>query len=548
MSSLTRIDLSVVESRIWKLRAFVRPFKLLSQFLISGLLISAITVANVVQASDFDPGAGYQGGYDPQAAFPTVFGYSGQSRFVGPNKPVKKWFVENLRTQISIQNTPVIGRDGTIYLVTPTPETAELHAINSNGTQKWIFNEDELYIYSSPTISTDGTIYVFGKQSIYAITPSGTSKWKLEIGSVEYQTQPTIGLDGTIYAITTSGLVAINPDGSKKWVLGLGTDGRFYYTPVVDKDGVIYAIKQASNGGSFVVAINQDGTKKWETESSFSNLSIHGVLALGNDGSIYAGAMNALIAFKNSTGEIKWRFDLTNPTMNDMISSPVVSKDGSIYFYGSEQKGGENFKNLYALNPNGSIKWTYQQKILATWPGGMNDSRLVIDANGVIYTGFESSDGVFAINPNGTLKWQFKDDDLQFGVSPMASIAIGSDGTLYFAAVGNKNVIYALGDNATSCLGKHATFDTATGLVTIPALDIPTLDPFTGESTGTLATFSAQLKLLKGIEDFGLVTGSFKVLQVDVKNHDSCNAEYTYADGDTARAAQCICPMLMFHR
>jgi len=83
----------------------------------------------------------------------------------------------------------------------------------------------------------------------------------------------------------------------------------------------------------------------------------------------------------------------------------------------------------------------------------------------------------------------------------------------------------------SDCSGKHATFDTATGLVTIPALDIPTLDPFTGESTGTLATFSAQLKLLKGIEDFGLVTGSFKVLQVDVKTHDSCNAEYTYADG-----------------
>lgn len=83
----------------------------------------------------------------------------------------------------------------------------------------------------------------------------------------------------------------------------------------------------------------------------------------------------------------------------------------------------------------------------------------------------------------------------------------------------------------TDCNGKHATFDTATGLVTIPAVDIPTLDPFTGESTGKLATFSAQLNLLKGVEDFGLVSNAFKVLQVDVTAHDPCHAQYTYADG-----------------
>jgi len=193
------------------------------------------------------------------------------------------------------------------------------------------------------------------------------------------------------------------------------------------------------------------------------------------------------------------------------------------------------------LNPEGSVKWIYQHKVFNSYPG-INDSRLVIDANGVIYTGFESGDGgIVAINPDGTLKWQFKDEDLtfraeglqgdHFGVSPGASIAIGSDGTLYFSAMGNKHVLYALGDDATNCLGKHATLNTKTGLVTIPALDIPTLDPFTGESTGKLATFSAQLNLLKGVEDFGLVSNAFKVLQVDVTAHDPCHAEYTYADG-----------------
>lgn len=82
-----------------------------------------------------------------------------------------------------------------------------------------------------------------------------------------------------------------------------------------------------------------------------------------------------------------------------------------------------------------------------------------------------------------------------------------------------------------NCKEKHATFNIATGLVTIPAIDIPTLDPFTGESTGMFATFSAQLNLLKGVEDFGLLSDSFKVLQADVTEHDPCHAQYTYADG-----------------
>lgn len=104
------------------------------------------------------------------------------------------------------------------------------------------------------------------------------------------------------------------------------------------------------------------------------------------------------------------------------------------------------------------------------------------------------------------------------------------DVRIYNRAISEEEVkqLYAPAQN---CKGKHTTFDPATGLVTIPALDIPTLDPFTGEPTGMLATFSAQLNLLKGVEDFGLISDSFKVLQVDVTKHDECNAEYTYADG-----------------
>ncbi len=95
-----------------------------------------------------------------------------------------------------------------------------------------------------------------------------------------------------------------------------------------------------------------------------------------------------------------------------------------------------------------------------------------------------------------------------------------------------------------NCDDKHAKFDPTTGLLTVPAVDAPTLDPITGESTGTLATFSGQFNLLRGVEDFGLVSDSFKVVSVDVATHDSCHGEYIYADGKFSKGGTLHLPFV----
>ena len=89
-------------------------------------------------------------------------------------------------------------------------------------------------------------------------------------------------------------------------------------------------------------------------------------------------------------------------------SSPVVAEDGTIYV-------GTFTKNLYAINSDCSIKWTFT--------GETNGGFLtpVIGDDGTIY----ASNGVklYAINPDGTKKWEYE-PNLGFGFNFKSEPAI----------------------------------------------------------------------------------------------------------------------------
>lgn len=66
------------------------------------------------------------------------------------------------------------------------------------GTRKWVF-ETGGSVVSSPTVGSDGTIYVGSNDgNLYAIDPVGNLKWIfLTKGAVH--SRPAIGPDGTVY-------------------------------------------------------------------------------------------------------------------------------------------------------------------------------------------------------------------------------------------------------------------------------------------------------------------------------------------------------------
>jgi outer membrane protein assembly factor BamB len=292
-----------------------------------------------------------------------------------------------------------------------------------DGTQKWVFNTGG-YIYSSPAIGADGTIYIgsglnsftgLGSDGLYAVNPDGTRKWLFETSGAPAFSSPAIDATGVIYIGTDDGrLYAVYEDGAQKWALQ--ADGAIR-TPAISHDGVIYvsSVVYGSTTTSVLYAINSDGTIKWQFEEP---QVLNSPVAVGSDGSVYAGSQGGKLYAFNPDGSQKWVFDAG---VNQPVSSPAIGVDGTIYILWGSFSG-----YLGAINPDdGALKWQSSRI------EGDNDFSPCIGPDGTIYAGTElSSTGfnagyLYAFNPDGTLKWSTSTAGIR------STPVLGDDGSLY---------------------------------------------------------------------------------------------------------------------
>lgn len=123
----------------------------------------------------------------------------------------------------------------------------------------------------------------------------------------------------------------------------------------------------------------------------------------------------------------KWAYDLG---FQIKPQSPAIADDGTIYI------GSEDNTNFHAINPNGTLKWTYS---------GLGDnvySSASIGSNGTIYVGSKDNN-LHAINPDGTQKWKFD----MGGDAIYATPAIASDGTIYIGS--DSDNLFAINPDGT---------------------------------------------------------------------------------------------------
>jgi len=286
---------------------------------------------------------------------------------------------------------------------------------------------------------------------------NGLLKWTIP-GIVSYWSAPAVAADGTVYVSVTSdrktsSLLALNPvDGSQEWSFPTGATNAIQATPAIGADGTIYAPGFGSGALNsdpvhLLFALKPDGTQKW-VFGGFGDggyYLVEGAPTIAKDGTIYFSAQefvnnlgfgvnqNYLFAL-NPDGSMKWDFQAGQDFV--IQSTPAIGSDGTIYFGTWDGIDNAMTGKIFAVNPkDGSLKWS-----LPTL--GQIVSSPAIGPDGTIYIGEQAGSNKFhALNPDGTEKWTFSPGG-SFTLSP----AVDSSGTVYVTV---DSVLYSLAPDGT---------------------------------------------------------------------------------------------------
>lgn len=337
---------------------------------------------------------------------------------------------------------------GTDHITSGEGNYSYLNALNPDGTLKW---KTQLPGRGNNVISRNNILYTASNY----YRASGDDYYlalDADNGAVLWQTLTedgccnAIGIDGSLLVLRDIWyvdsldvkLLALSEDGATKWAFYFSTDvgGGFYYegiwidylSPVVGLDGTIYAFgtityKEAEDSDYYdepvLYALTSDGVFKWRiilhTDSEYGGITEFCAPAIDAEGTLYALAVtyNAIWGWDkgrvfavNPDGSLKWRYNL-----DSWVYCNVTLYDGVLYF-------GDSNGDLYALNTtDGSLKWKYST--------GAEIDHVALSPDGILY--FGNHDGnLYALNIDGTLKWTYHADE-----TDIFWVVLSND-TLYF--------------------------------------------------------------------------------------------------------------------
>lgn len=248
--------------------------------------------------------------------------------------------------------------------------------------------------------------------------------WSTHAVRLQDNASPVIGPDHTIYQITEHYLFALRPDGTQKWRANVS--GRL--APAVSPDGTtIYA--STSIFGDITALNTADGSAAWTY--AYPGDASYSSLAVDDDGTIYIGTrLPASVYALNPNGTLKWSFTYPDSSLIGIEAPPAVGPDGSVYCV-------VNTVGLVALDNNGTFQWSNGDNCGSYgWP-----TPCVLTDGTIIIAGDMDSAGIIAYNPDGTKKWERLDIGGPGGYFPGVAVS-EHKGIVYTARTGGK--MYAL--------------------------------------------------------------------------------------------------------
>jgi len=163
-----------------------------------------------------------------------------------------------------------------------------------------------------------------------------------------------------------------------------------------------------------ILPSGNQGVLKWRYllyESDIPNNIKESTPVIDNNGVTYTGDFFHYLYAVYPNGTMKWGCKLDGGTER----TGAIAEDGTIYF-------GVGAGRLCAVHPNGTIKWTIQltERDLESCP--------TISPDGTIYIGCDGNKTLFAVNPDGTIKWSYKTG------GSLRSPALDTQGNVYIGS------------------------------------------------------------------------------------------------------------------
>lgn len=323
-----------------------------------------------------------------------------------------------------------LGDDGTLYV---TSVDGFLYALDSSGKLQWKFEAGRMQ--SGPTLGPDGIVYLENSEElIYAVDHSGNKVWSTGGGPYADTNIGSVAAAADwndLYTFWRGGLRALHlSDGKIDWSAGTGFKN-YPSVSILPNGRVVYP------GVGRIDAVDSDGRTVWQYPAidpplttdvllrnggrpPQGNFWLESGIAVGADGTLYAGAGDSRMVAISPSGTFVWEFKTKPGSINR--ATPLIAQDGTIYF-------GSGDGNLYALDANGNQRWALDA-------GAAIDATPLLAEDGTIYV--LNNTGLRTVSPEGK-ELAHVDINAAIEVAP----TLGPDGTVYVGCHTGKILAFA---------------------------------------------------------------------------------------------------------
>ena len=353
-------------------------------------------------------------------------------------------------------SSAALSPDGsTVYMMRSLSgsDVAALVAYDAaSGSQKWMVDLSVAMqgasptaqardIFSSPAVDDNGNVYMIVRdlqseadRNLYTISVSadGSLRWAVPVATPSsnlYATTPAIAADGSIFIAHRDGKVgSLTPDGEYTEYPSTGLSN-ITSGVAISRSGMVYVTGGNSLG---LFGYNPSSDVSWTYNTNFGGASsaLIGALksttvAIGADGTVYsvsdATSGGIIFAVDGVTGAEKWAYTTVGAIPDGGVA---LGADGTVYASGGEYLASTPSAGIYAINPDGTLKWHYPSTAaVQTSP--------IVDSRGYIHF-VDAEATYYVLTAEGELF-----SSLSLGDACASSPVMDANGNLYVAVNAN---------------------------------------------------------------------------------------------------------------